>query len=380
MMRLWGRVLGPVVLLPVLVFGGVALFGTTRVEPESWTPPVAPPVDSGPYAPSVPLTQAQVFGQDNLFQAEALALGPDGKLYAGLANGDIVRMQPDHLNQTDKPQTAPHELVVNTGGRPFGMAFHPNGLLIVADGAKGLLSVDVSGENTTNRNPIEVLSTASDGVDFRFTNDVALSADGRYAYFTDASHKFGVKEFVLDLLEHRGNGRFLEYDFETGKTRTLIGNLQFANGVEMSPKGDFVLINETGMYQIRRYWLKGPKAGKHDVLIDNLPGFPDNIRADSAGNFWIALPSLRDGLIDGLADRPAVRKAVGRLLEVIEFPVKPCVFILAVNAQGEIKANLQAEKVNGFYYVTQVTPVGRDLFLSSVTVKGIAKVPNPLLK
>lgn len=52
---------------------------------------------------------------------------------------------------------------------------------------------------------------------------------------------------------------------------------------------DFVLVNETYRYRIVRYWLKGPKAGTHEVFIDNLPGFPDNISSNRKGTFWLAL-------------------------------------------------------------------------------------------
>lgn len=379
-MRLWKQVLGPVILLPVLVFGGVALFGQTRVDPRTWSPPAAPSVDTGVYQQNSVLEQAQVFGREAVQGAESLAQGPDGKLYAGLANGDIVRWPLGALQGTTSVDVGPVEWVVNTGGRPLGMAFHPNGSLVVADALSGLLSVDVTGESLVNRNPLSVLSTSSGSLALRFPNGVALSADGRYAYFTDSSSKFGLKDFVLDLLEHQGHGRFLEYDFSTGKTRTLISDLQFANGVEISPKGDFVLISETGMYRILRYWLKGPKAGKVDVFIDNLPGFPDNIRVDVQGHFWVALPSLRDRLVDGLAENPNMRKALGRLIEVIDFPVKPYAFVLALDEHGRVIANLQAPRARDLHYITQVTPVGKDLFLSSVNVNGIAKVPNPLLK
>jgi sugar lactone lactonase YvrE len=380
-MHLWKQVLGPVILLPVLVFGGVALFGETQVEPSMWSPPSAPGPKVGNDLQRSDFDNAQGFGQDVLQKAESLALGPDGLLYAGLANGDIVRM-PLSVVQGRKSGAAvgPVEWVANTGGRPLGMACLPNGTLVVADASAGLLSVDVSVESLANRNPLSVLSTSSAGGAFKFTNGVALSHDGQFAYFTDSSSKFGLKDFKLDLLEHQGRGRFLEYDFSTGKTRTLISGLQFANGVEVSPKGDFVLIAETGMYRILRYWLRGPKAGTHEVFADNLPGFPDNIRVDAQGHFWVAFPSLRDRWVDGLAEHPKLRKALGRLMEVIDFPVKPYALVLALDDQGRVVADLQAPKAQGLHYITQVTPVGKDLLLSSVNVDGIAKVPNPLMK
>jgi sugar lactone lactonase YvrE len=380
-MHLWKQVLGPVILLPVLVFGGVALFGQTQVEPSMWSPPSAPNLKVSKDQQRFAVDNAQAFGQDVLQKTESLALGSDGRVYAGLANGDIVRMPRSAVTGRGADAGAGLvEWVANTGGRPLGLACLPNGTLVVADALVGLLSVDVSGDGLTNRNPLSVLSTSSAGEAFKLANGVAVSHDGQFAYLTDSSSKFGLKDFELDLLEHQGHGRFLEYDFSTGKTRTLISGLQFANGVEISPKGDFVLISETGMYRILRYWLRGPKAGTYEVFADNLPGFPDNIRVDEQGHFWVAFPSLRDSWLDGLASYPSIRKAIGRLMEVIAFPVKPYALVLALDDRGRVLADLQAPKVHGLYYITQVTPVGKDLLLSSVNAEGIVKVPNPLLK
>jgi len=37
-----------------------------------------------------------------------------------------------------------------------------------------------------------------------------------------------------------------------------------------------------------RHWIKGPKAGTSELQA-NLPGYPDNVRADGKGGFWAAL-------------------------------------------------------------------------------------------
>ena len=175
------------------------------------------------------------------------------------------------------------------------------------------------------------------------------------------------------------NQRLLQYDFLTGETKTLLGGLQFANGVTISKAGDYVLVNETGEYRIVRYWLQGEKAGTSDVFVDGLPGFPDNIRTDADGNYWLAVPSLRDPLLDSLADKPAVRKAMAKLLNYVQFPIKPRAMALAINPQGTVIANLQAEKAGAYYYyLTQVTPFDGKLYFGSVHINGVATISNPL--
>jgi sugar lactone lactonase YvrE len=371
-MRALGKVLVAVVLLPAAVIGGVVLFGSTPVEPVAWKPAPMPSLTAGPYADNNLLQDAQVFGTYNLLQPESIEPGPDGLLYTGMNTGEIVRFDPEKLQVEESPQTTPFDLIANTKGRPLGLVFHPEGFLVVADAIKGLLKVTLQGEVT-------VLSTESEGVPFKFVDDVAVSADGRYAYFSDASSKFDFNNYVLDVLEHGPNGRLLQYDFQTGETKTLLSGLQFANGVTISKAGNYVLVNETGEYRIVRYWLQGEKAGTSDVFVDGLPGFPDNIRTDADGNYWLAVPSLRDPLLDSLADKPAVRKAMAELLNHVQFPIKPKAMALAINPQGTVIANLQAEKAGAYYYyVTQVTPFNGKLYFGSVHINGIATISNPL--
>ncbi len=80
----------------------------------------------------------------------------------------------------------------------------------------------------------------------------------------------------------------------TGKVDVLMTGLGFANGVALGSDDSFVLVNETFMFlTLLRYWLKGPKAGSHDVFVAGLPGFPDNIHLDESDNsFWIGIFSL----------------------------------------------------------------------------------------
>lgn len=51
-----------------------------------------------------------------------------------------------------------------------------------------------------------------------------------------------------DLLEGKPHGRFMSFDPVTRKTRVLVTNLYFANGVAVSPRQDSVIFCETIMY------------------------------------------------------------------------------------------------------------------------------------
>src|SRR6185436_12749100 len=144
---------------------------------------------------------------------EDVAIDADGRIYAGLDDGRIMRLQSDGTRA---------EEFANTHGRPLGLIFD-GGNLIVADAIKGLLSIARDGS-------VSVLTTEADGLRFGCTNDLDIAADGTI-YFTDASSKFPLTNFTADLLEHGPNGRFLAYDPKTKTTQTLLSGLSFANGV-----------------------------------------------------------------------------------------------------------------------------------------------------
>ena len=78
-----------------------------------------------------------------------------------------------------RPMAASAETLADTGGRPLGLAWAPDGSLVIADAAKGLLAMRQDGS-------LRTLSTAADGQALGFADDVDVAADGTI-YFSDAS-------------------------------------------------------------------------------------------------------------------------------------------------------------------------------------------------
>jgi sugar lactone lactonase YvrE len=311
-------------LLALVVF--YLLLWPVPISPQAWNPPPAPPL-SGPYEQNSKLAQVLRLGivpPDKGFAPEDVAIDAEDRIYAGFHDGRILR-----LNGED----GHWEPFSDTHGRPLGLVFDSSGNLIVADAKKGLLSVARDGLVT-------VLTTAADGVAFGCTNDLDVAADGTI-YFTDASSKYPLTNFTADLLEHRGNGRFLAYDPKTKTTRTLLRDLCFANGVAVSPDQSFVLVVETGTYQVHRFWLKGTKQGQSDTFIDNLPGFPDGISSNGKGKFWLALVTPRDAMLDKMLPRPFLRKMVARMPKILQPAPKRYSFVLGLDVNGKVVDNLQ---------------------------------------
>ncbi len=349
----------------VVVFASLAVllllylfFWPVPIEPLVWTPPEPPPL-TGVYEPNTRLAAVERLGAGAGVGPEDVAVDSQGRVYGGFADGRILRFQADGT----QPQ-----VFATTGGRPLGLHFDAAGNLVVADAYKGLLSISPDAS-------IAVLSVEQGGVPFRLTDDVDIAADGTI-YFCDASSKFPLSEFMLDVLEHRPNGRLLAYDPEAGTTRLLLDKLYFANGVAVSPDQSFVLVVETTKYRVKRYWLTGPRAGESDVFIDNLPGFPDGISSNGRDTFWLAIFGPRDPLLNFLLPRPFLRKILLRLL-----PLQPVAnrygFVLGLDMNGRVVHNLQHLSATSYAPITSVQEHEGVLYLGSIAQDAVGRLPVP---
>ncbi len=336
------------------------LIAPTAIDPVSWTPPVAPSLVEGEFKENSRLAAIERFGKGlELHGPEAVIADSQQRILTGLQDGRIVRLSADGKSL---------ETLVNTGGRPLGLAWHPDGRLIIADGIKGLLALNV------HNGELQVLTTESDGVPFGFADDVDVSADGQYAYFSDASIRWHYGEDSEAVMEHRGDGRLLVYDFHNGETKALLAGLEFANGVALGPNEDYVLVTETGAYRISRLWLKGDKAGRQDTFRDNLPGLPDNISFNGQDRFWLAIFTPRNVFLDVFADKPFMRKVLIRALQFVPKIVEHRAMALGLDINGRVVANLQDSSSGNYSPITSVREVGDHLYFGSLTENSLAKL------
>jgi sugar lactone lactonase YvrE len=346
-------------LLAIVVIGAFLLLMPTKVRPVAWTPQPAPSLTSGIYAENQRLRGMERVGAADIDGPEALLLENDDTLITGLHDGRLISTSVDGKSR---------KVLADTGGRPLGLARHPNGLLVIADAVKGLLSLDAQGR-------LVALTTEAGGVPFGFTDDVVIDKPGHYAYFSDASSRFGYGHDGEAVIEHGGDGRLLRYDFQSGKTTVVLDKLEFANGVAMGPDDAYVLVNETGAYRISRYWLTGPKAGTHDLFIDNLPGLPDNLSFNGHDRFWVALYAPRNALLDGTAAHPFVRKMIVRALTILPKPAEKRGFALGLDLEGKVIANLQDNSSDSYAPITTVREYGDWLYFGSLKAQHMARLP-----
>lgn len=73
-----------------------------------------------------------------------------------------------------------------------------------------------------------------------------------------------------------------------------------------------------GSFSVRVH-VAGLNKGGMENFIDNLPGFPDNIRPSSSGGYWVAMSAVRPNpgfsMLDFLSQRPWIKKLIFKVKE-----------------------------------------------------------------
>ena len=214
--------------------------------------------------PILPLERASVFydgifSKPKLSHPEGVAVGPDGWIWTGTQDGNILRISPDGT-------TMKH--VTSTDGFALGLAFHADKALFICD----LKHAAVFRFDLTTH----VLK--------RFTApgikipNYPLVDTKRGRLFVSDSHASGTP----------GPGIW-SYDLATGEGALWFkDNLNFANGLAMRSGEDAIFVCETLAPSVSRIAInQDGTAGAISTFADALPGLPDGIAFDDDRNLIV---------------------------------------------------------------------------------------------
>ncbi|MGV0749381.1 SMP-30/gluconolactonase/LRE family protein [Mycolicibacter minnesotensis] len=322
-----------------------------RIDPVRWQPPGSRPLP--PPDPTPALTLVEIPGT----APEDVVVAADGSIWTGVEDGRIIAV--------DAAGGAP-QVVVDTGGRPLGLAFTRDHRLLICDSHRGLLRYD------PQTRQLETLVSEVDGRPLTFCSNAVEAADGTI-YFTESTSRFRYEHYKGSVIEARGSGSLMQRSPD-GTVSVLATGLHFANGVTLTADESAVVFAESTGRRLSKYWLTGPHRGSIGPLVEELPGHPDNISTGPDGRIWVAMVSDRNALSDWLSPRaPVLRRLLWRLLPYRWLPdPKSVVWVVGFDAgDGRMLAQYRTEHPD-FGLATGVVEADGRLWMGRIAGPGLA--------
>ncbi len=288
--------------------------------------------------------------------AEDVVADAEGRVICGLGDGRIVRLRPD---------TGAEETIGNTYGKPLGLEMLTDGRFLICDARRGLLRLD------PGTGDIETLVADIDGIPLRFCSNVVAGADGSY-WFTESTVRFDFEHYLGAMIEHRPSGRLFRRTSD-GKVDVIVEQLHFPNGLTLVDDGTALIFAETDGYRLTKLDLSGRNAGRMTVLVDNMPGFPDNLSAFRDGCFWVAMVSPRNAALDRAGTlSPLLRRLAWSRMD-LPSSTHGTTWVTAFDARGNIVVDYQMKRTD-FFGATGVAQIGNRLYLASVDGAALLEV------
>lgn len=293
---------------------------------------------------------------------EDVVVDSQGRLVCGVKGGRILRID---------PILGKEETIGNTGGRPLGLEVQSNGYFLICDAHKGLLRLNPeTGE-------IENLVKYVDNIPLRFCSNATTASDGTI-WFTESTNRYDFEQYRGAMFEHRASGRLFKLEPD-GQVKVVLEGLHFANGITLTSDESAVIFAETDGYRLNRLWIRGPHTGKREILLNNLPGFPDNISRINNGKFWVAMVTPRNQMLDRLGTMPAfIRKLLWRIPDSLQPKAVQTTWAMLVDEQGNVIMDMQDSEIN-YHGVTGVVEHNGYLYLASVEEEGLLSLDLSML-
>jgi sugar lactone lactonase YvrE len=166
-----------------------------------------------------------------------------------------------------------------------------------------------------------------------------------------------------------------------GTTRVIARGLSFPNGIALSRDERALFVAETGRFRV---WKIDAAAANLDVLqgspqatvvLDNLPGYPDNLMRGLDDRIWLGFTGPRSPPVDKMADKPWLREMTLRLPRMFWPLPKKYGHVVAFTEEGKVVADLQ-DPSGDYPETTGVTETADRLYVQNLKLPSIGWLPN----
>jgi len=210
-----------------------------------------------------------------------------------------------------------------------------------------------------------------------FADDLDVTPDGAI-WVSDFSTRTNLSDYQNEFVETRANGRVVRIDPD-GTTEVVATNYLFPNGICTAHDGQSILIASSGLFRVDRLWVSGPRAGELEPVIENLPGYPDNINRASDGNYWMAFLAMRTPMSDLMLRHPSSRLEMTRRLPNDEWivPQLNVSCVVKFSEAGEILSVRWDSTLEQYPMVTSMKEADGILYLCGIHNNRVGRLVLP---
>jgi sugar lactone lactonase YvrE len=237
-----------------------------------------PPMD-GAYTPNDLLDHDRPIGEPAP-GADDVVEGADGALYLSAGN-QILRLGGSGF--------AERSVFATVEGAAGGLAFHPDGRLLVCIAGRGLVAIAPGGRQTW-------LTQAGDQP-LHCLTDVIATPDGSI-FLTDGSSRHQPAEWLRDLMEKNHLGRLISCGPALDGAKVLLQGLYYPHGLGLSPDGKTLWFTESWNHRLSQAAITGRTIAKPKIVVGNMPGYPARLARAAAGGFWLSVFAVRTHLTE----------------------------------------------------------------------------------
>ncbi len=207
-------------------------------------------------------------------------------------------------------------------------------------------------------------------------DNLEVSEDGRRIYFSEpfAYEGASVDDAVDEAIALARNGRLWRHDLDTGSTRLIAEGFHFINGVLYDPhaaqsREESVIVTQTSLFRLTRFYLRGPKAGTAEVVIDGLTGTPDGMDRDAAGRIWLAAFLERSRILTWIHANAWIKPLVMRLpTDLLPVPKRTGVIVVGPDGSKPLyAATYEGPRVTS---VASAVPASGGIYLANEPLSG----------